>query len=67
MSRAFDRPVKVTVSDSDTGEVLQEKVITNDYVLVTAGDRYVKSLQILGRTHMVAIAVAKAPKEEARG
>lgn len=62
----FNRPIKVTVSDPDTGQVLQEKVITNDYVLITAGDRYVKSLQILGRTHMVAIAVAK-PEDAVNG
>lgn len=30
-------PVKVTVSDPATGEVLGERVIDNDYVLICAG------------------------------
>jgi hypothetical protein len=29
--------VKVTVTDPDTGDVLGEKVIDNDYILVVAG------------------------------
>lgn len=61
----FDRPIKVTVTDPETGEVLDEKVVANDYVLVTAGNRYVKSLQVMGRTHMIAVAVAQ-PQEADR-
>lgn len=61
MESSHDKPVKVTVSDPETGQVLQERVITNDYVLVTAGNRYVKSLQVMGRTHMIAVAVDKKP------
>lgn len=53
------KPVKVTVSDPETGEVLEERVVSNDYCLVTAGNRYVKSIQVMGRTHMLAIAVQK--------
>lgn len=34
-------PVKVTVTDPDTGEVLGEQTVTNDYVIVCAGNRYV--------------------------
>jgi hypothetical protein len=30
-------PVKVTVSDPETGDVLGEQVVDNDYVLVCAG------------------------------
>lgn len=30
-------PIKVTVSDPTTGEVLGEQVVTDDYVLVCAG------------------------------
>lgn len=52
-------PVKVTVSDPETGKVLEEKVVANNYVIVTAGNRYVKHIQMMGKTHMVAIAVAK--------
>lgn len=51
------KPVKVTVSDPETGEVFESKVIENNYVVVTAGNRYVKNIQIMGRTHMLAIAV----------
>lgn len=56
-----DKPVKVTVSDPETGEVLEERVVANDYALVTAGRRYVKSIQQMGRTHMIAVAWDKTP------
>lgn len=55
----FDKPVKITISEPDTGKVLEERICQNDYCLITAGNRYVKSLQIMGRTHMIAVAVAK--------
>jgi hypothetical protein len=61
---SFERAIKVTVSDPATGEVLGEKVISNDYVLVCAGNRYLKNLHVMGRTHMLAVAVAKP--EDAR-
>lgn len=54
-----EKPVKVTISDPDTGEILQEKVVANDYCIVCTGRRYVKSIQQMGQTHMLAIAVAK--------
>lgn len=61
--RDLTKPVKVTVSDPDTGEVFEERVCANDYCIVTAGNRYVKSVQVMGRpgraTHMIAVAVAK--------
>ena len=53
------KPVKVTITDPETGETLEEKIVTNDYCIVCTGTRYVKSMQIMGRTHMLAIAVAK--------
>lgn len=62
----FDRPVNVSVFDAETGQLLQEKIINNDYCLVTVGNRYVKSIQIMGKTHMLAIAVA-APDRSAQG
>lgn len=55
----YQKPIKVTISDPETGAVLDEGIIANDYVLITAGNRYVKSLQQMGRTHMVAIAVSR--------
>lgn len=33
-------PIKVTVSDPITGEVLGEQVLENDYALICAGDVY---------------------------
>lgn len=49
-------PIKVTISDPDTGSVLEEKVLSNDYMLVTTGRRYLKSIRVMGRTHMLAVA-----------
>lgn len=57
----YDRPVKVTVSDPETGEVLGEATAENDYVLVCAGRRYVKSMQVCGRTHQINIAYDTEP------
>lgn len=51
--------VTVTVTNPETGEVLQERTITNDYALICAGDRYIKSVQIMGSTHMIAVAKEK--------
>lgn len=51
--------IKVTVTDPATGQVLQEKIITNDYVVICAGNRYVKNLQVMGSTHMIAVAKEK--------
>ena len=39
-------PVKVTVSDPATGEVLGEQVIDDDYVLVCAGTAHLASTQV---------------------
>lgn len=35
------KAVKVTITDPETGEQLADQVIENDYVIITAGDRYV--------------------------
>lgn len=51
--------IKVTVTDPETGEVLQERTITNDYVVICAGNRYIKNLQVMGTTHMIAVAKEK--------
>ena len=55
----FPKSIKVTISDPNTGNTLEEKIISNDYVVVTAGNRYIKSINIMGKTHMIAVAVAK--------
>lgn len=52
-------PVNVTVSDPETGKVFEEKIVDNDYLIITNGRRYVKSIQIMGKTHMLAVAWAK--------
>lgn len=57
-------PIKVTVSDPNTGEVLGEQVIEDDYVLICAGRTHVASTQIYAiGTHVVTIknAAGKAP------
>ena len=36
----MSEPIKVTISDPTTGEVLAERVVDNDFVLVCAGNRY---------------------------
>lgn len=57
-----DAPIKVTVSDPETGEVLETKTVDrDDYILITTGRRYVKSMQMFGQTHMLAVAVQKDP------
>jgi hypothetical protein len=49
-------PIKVTVSDPDTGEVLGEQVIEDDYVLICAGSARLDSTQAyaLG-THVLTV------------
>jgi hypothetical protein len=62
------KAVKVTVSEPDSGAVLEQRIVDNDYCLVTAGNRYVKSIQVMGRpgraTHMIAVAVHPPEKRE---
>lgn len=42
----MSEPVKVTVTDPTTGEVLGEQTIDNDYIVVCAGTRYVSGTQL---------------------
>ncbi len=49
-------PVKVTVSDPETGKIFEEKIVSNDYVLICNGSRYLKSVQVMGKTHILAVA-----------
>ncbi len=49
-------PIKVTVSDPTTGEVLSEQIVENDYVVICAGDRYLASAQAHANgTHVLTI------------
>lgn len=59
--RDSTKPVKVTVSDPETGAVFEETIVANDYVVITAGTRYVGGVNIMGGTHIVYI------KREKRG
>lgn len=48
--------IKVTVTDPESGEVLGEQVVENDYLLLTAGDRYLDGVQAHGNgTHVLTI------------
>ena len=38
-------PIKVTVSDPETGEVFETRILDNDYMLLCAGDRYLDGVQ----------------------
>lgn len=51
--------VKVKVCDPDTDAVLEERIVDNDYVVVCAGNRYIKSMQVWGTTHQLNIAREK--------
>ncbi len=55
-------PVKVTISDPETGKVFEEQIVHNDYLIITNGRRYVKSIQMMGKTHMLAVAWEKEPQ-----
>ena len=59
-------PVVVTVARPDTGEVLETKTVSNDYMLICNGSRYVKSWQIWGRTHQINVAVRPDPPQSVR-
>jgi hypothetical protein len=50
-------PIKVTVSDPTTGEVLGEQIIKDDYMVICAGSRYVANTQAYPTkgTHVVTI------------
>ncbi len=62
MSPQPDR-LKVTVSDVATGEVLGEKVIYDDYVLVCAGHPFLAhTTAYKNGTHVLTIKNAGAPK-----
>ena len=57
----FDGPIKITISDPDTGKELESRVVENDYVLICAGNRYLMGTQVMGRlgraTHILRIGV----------
>lgn len=40
--------VKVTVSDPETGEELESRIVDNDFMVICAGDRYLGGVQAYG-------------------
>ena len=52
------KAIKVTVTDPDSGEVLAERVVENDCVILTAGNRYVAGVQTHANgTHVLTVKV----------
>ncbi|MFJ4173381.1 hypothetical protein [Microbacterium sp. NPDC089696] len=41
-------PVNVTVSDPETGEELESRIVDNDFMVICAGDRYIDGVQAYG-------------------
>lgn len=49
-------PIKVTVTDPESGEVLAERLIDNDYAVICAGNRFVShTTSHSNGTHVVTI------------
>lgn len=52
--------IKVTVTDPTSGEILGERVIDNDYMLICAGNRYLEHTEAtIGGTHVLTVKVSK--------
>ena len=61
-------PIKVTVTDPDTGEVLGEQVIEDDYMVICAGNRYLAGTQAHANgTHVLTVKVDIAAPTERPG
>ncbi len=52
--------IRVKVSDQDTGEVLEDRLISDDYVLICAGNHHLHStVRYANGTTLLTIKVAK--------
>ena len=51
--------IKVTITDPETGEVLGEQVVDNDYVLICAGTAHLTHTQVNGGTHVLTVKGSK--------
>jgi len=58
------KPIRVTVTDPDTGEVLGEQTISNDYIVICAGDRYVSGTQTYPGKGTAVATIKSADKEK---
>lgn len=56
--------LKVTVTDVETGTLVDERVILDDYFLLCHGTRYLKSSQVWGSTHQLNIAYHSKKKRQ---
>lgn len=66
--RDHSKPVRITIADPETGEVFENRILSNDYAIITAGDVFVKSINAMGRTHMIAVGPpSKADRKRAGG
>lgn len=48
-------PIKVTVSDPETGDIFEERIVDNDFMLLCAGDRYLDGVQAYGNGTQVLV------------
>lgn len=55
MAHDHKKPIKITISCPESGEILEEKILHNDYMLLCAGDRYLHYLNVMGQTHILYI------------
>jgi len=55
--------VKVTISDPESGEVLESHTVENDFIVIAAGDRYIDGVQAYPNGTQV-ITVKRRTEEE---
>ena len=57
--------VKITVTDPDSGEVLGEQLLNDDYTVICAGDRYLAHTNAHANgTHVVTIKRGSTTQED---
>lgn len=55
--------IQVTITDPDSGEVLAEKLLDNDYLVVCAGNRYVDGVQAYPTKGTVVVTIKRSIPE----